>query len=126
MKERKTMTKIFNAIIVVIMIALIATFIVSAMAMQTKTNNILTAYSARREELAGRQQQIQDMIVSLNSTLQSEIANQRVLANELGVKINETVSAPKPVVNTTTTTTKPVVIPSPVVSTPKPRVTKPS
>jgi hypothetical protein len=115
------MAKILNTIIVMIMIALIATFIVSALSLQSKTDKILSTYSARREELAARQQQIQDMIVSLNSTLQAEMTNQQAIASDLGIKINSTISAPQP--------SQPVVNTNPVVSNPPPQppvVTQPT
>lgn len=115
------MTKIFNTIIVMIMIALVATFIISAISLQDKTDKILSTYSARREELAGRQQQIQDMISSLNSTLQSEIEKQQAIATQLDIKINETASAPKPGINQNTTVSTPVP-PAPVPPKPKPIV----
>jgi len=91
------MTKILNAIIVVIMIALIATFIVSALSLQSQTDQVLSTYSARREELAARQQQIQDMIVSLNSTFQSAVSQQQALSTEIqkmGVQVNTTLITP--------------------------------
>jgi len=91
------MTKILNTIIVVIMIALIATFVVSALSLQNKSNNILTTYAARREELAAKQQQIQDMIVSLNSTFQAAVSQQQALSSEiqtLGAPINTSLITP--------------------------------
>jgi len=111
------MTKIFNAIIVVLMIALIAVFIVSAVSLQSNTDKILTSYSVKREELATKQQQLQDMIVSLNSTLQSEVEKQQVIAAQLGLQLNSTVSAPTPIV---TTTPAPVVTPAPIIAPPQP------
>jgi len=114
------MTKIFNAIIVVLMIALIATFIVSAVSLQSKTDKILSTYAARREELSTRQQQIQDMIVSLNSTLQTEVIKQQVIATQLGIKVNNTAITPSA---NSVLTPPPAVVsqPTPIVSTPVPQ-----
>ena len=109
------MAKLINTIIVAVMILLIATFVVSALSLQSKTDKVLTAYSARSEELATKQQQIQDMIISLNSTLQSQMEAQQVIATQLGVKLNTTV--PAPVVQPS----QPVSTPTPVVSTPPPQ-----
>jgi len=109
------MAKLINTIIVAVMILLIATFVVSALSLQSKTDKVLTAYSARSEELATKQQQIQDMIVSLNSTLQSQMEAQQVIATQLGVKLNTTI--PAPVVQPS----QPVSTPAPVVSTPPPQ-----
>ena len=121
------MAKIFQTIIVVLLIALVATFIVSAVSLQSKTDKILTTYAARREELAARQLQIQDMIVALNSTMQTEAVNQQALATELGVKINNTVVAPPVVVPTTPVVSTPVQqTPPPVVTQPIRRVTRAS
>ena len=131
------MTKTFNIIITVVMIILVAAFIVSAISLQSKTDQILSTYSARREELAAKQLQIQDMIVALNSTLQSEIGKQNVIATRLGTKVNTTVSTPQPVINqptpppvVTNPAPQPVVTqptpPPPVVYQPPPRVTRAS
>jgi hypothetical protein len=130
------MTKIVNTIIGIILIALIATFIVSAVSLQGKTDTILSAYAARREELAGQQQRIQDMIAALNSTLQSEITRQQAVAAQLGIQTNNTASSPQPpisqptptVVTPTPTTPAPQVpaAPAPVVYQPSPRVTRAS
>ena len=109
------MAKLINTIIVAVMILLIATFVISALSLQSKTDKVLTTYSARREELATKQQQIQDMIVSLNSTLQSQMEAQQVIATQLGVKLNTTI--PAPVVQPS----QPVSTPAPVVSTPPPQ-----
>jgi len=109
------MSKILNGIIVVVMIALIATFVVSAVSIQSQTTNILSTYAARREELATRQQQIQDMILTLNATLQNEMINQQAIATELGIQVNNTNITPP--VNSVTA--PPVIVPTtPVVSTP--------
>jgi len=91
------MAKVLNAIIVVVMIALIATFIVSALSLQNKTDQILSTYSAKRDDLAARQQQIQDMIVSLNSTFQAAVSQQQSLSTEIqnmGVQVNTTLITP--------------------------------
>jgi uncharacterized protein YxeA len=125
------MTKILNAIIVVIMIALVATFIISAMSLQSRTDSILSTYSARREELAARQQQIQDMILSLNSTVQQEMGKQQALTNQittLGNQINSSIvaAASAPIVTPTAPTAptpafKATTSPT-VISRPAPRV----
>ena len=117
------MTKTTNIIIVALIIALITTFIVSAVAMQSKTDKTLSTYTARREELSAQQQQIQSMIISLNSTLQSEVEKQKIVSDKLGVKSNYTAAAP-----VITEPTPAVVQPTPVVTTPTPtrRVTRAS
>jgi len=116
------MAKVLNAIIVVVMIVLISTFIVSALSLQNKTDQILSTYSAKRDDLAARQQQIQDMIVSLNSTFQAAVSQQQSLSTEIqnmGVQVNTTLITPS--MNVPIAPTAPVVNsqPSaPVVSTP--------
>jgi uncharacterized protein YxeA len=119
------MTKILNTIIIIVMIALIATFVVTAISLQNKTNQVLTQYSARREELATRQQQIQDMIVSLNSTLQAETIKQQEIAAQLGVQINTTAITPLVTVPTTPVASTPTPQ-APVIPQPRPRVTRAS
>jgi len=119
------MTKALNIIIVLAMIALITTFVVSAISLQTKTDNILLQYSVKREELATKQQQIQDIIATLNSTIQTESNNQKIMAQKLNVTLqNTTVALPTTVDNTvtkttTTTVTTPNPAPAPVISTPR-------
>jgi uncharacterized protein YxeA len=112
------MTKILNAIIIVVMIALIATFIISAVALQNKTDKVISTYSARREELASRQQQIQDMIISLNSTLQSEVGRQQNISAQLGIKFDNVKATPPASVPVTPAVTQAptpqVVVPTPV------------
>jgi hypothetical protein len=99
------------------MIILIATFVVSALSLQNKTDKILSTYAVRREELAARQLQIQDMIISLNSTLQAEMMQQQAIATELGIKINNTITTPANTPATpiaSTPTPSPIVVPQPV------------
>jgi len=120
------MTKILNIIIVVLMIALIATFIVSAVSMQGKTDKIAAAYALKREELLTRQQQIQDMIASLNSTLQSEIGRQQAVAAQLGTQTNSTMSAPTPIITPAPAVPTPPPAPVVVQPAPMPRVTRAS
>ena len=103
------MTKILNAIIITVMIALIAVFIVSAISLQSKTDKVLTQYSAKREELAAKQQQIQDLIVSLNSTLSAEAVKQQQIATQLGITINTTTIAPLTTISTTPAASNPVI-----------------
>jgi hypothetical protein len=120
------MTKTINTLIIIAMIALVATFIISAISLQSKTDKVLTSYSARREELAARQQQIQDMIVTLNSTLQSEIERQQNISAQLGIQFNDTISAPKIVANKTSPSISTPTIPTPPVVVKKPVVTRAS
>ena len=115
------MTKILNVAIVLVMIAVVVTFVVSAISLQNKTDKILSQYSVRREELAGRQQQIQNLIITLNATVQSESENQKILAEQLGIALKD-INATLPNVTTVTNKTNTTIN---IVSTPTPVVPKP-
>lgn len=100
------MSKVLNIILVALMVVLVATFLVFAISLQTKTDKVLSQYAIKREELAGRQQQIQDLVATLNSTIQTEVQNQKVIADALNVTLKTTnVTPPKNVTTTSTATT---------------------
>ncbi|MGV8086945.1 MAG: hypothetical protein ACP5N1_04910 [Candidatus Woesearchaeota archaeon] len=104
------MTKVLNAILVILMIAVIATFVVTAISLQNKTEKVLSEYSIRREELAGKQQQIQDLVMTLNSTIQTESEKQQVLSEQIAVtlkNINATLPNKTAIVTNQATTIAP-------------------
>lgn len=99
------MTKTLNIILVLAITVLITSFVVMAVSLQKKADLVLSQYSIRREELATKQQQIQDIVLTLNSTLQMELENQRTIAEQIDTtlkninatainKTNITASAP--------------------------------
>jgi hypothetical protein len=105
MNQVKKMTKTLNIILVLAITVLITSFVVMAVSLQKKADLVLSQYSIRREELATKQQQIQDIVLTLNSTLQMELENQRTIAEQIDTtlkninatainKTNITASAP--------------------------------
>ncbi len=112
------MTKISKKSILLVTIFVIGFLILSRIYLANKVSNtdaLLVDYTQRQQELLNQQHQLQDMIIDLNKTLQSEISTQKDLSSQLasitGQSTTSSGSSTTPLPNTppqTTTTTTPV------------------
>jgi hypothetical protein len=80
--------------IVMIASVIVISVILIAMAIyqNEKTKEASATYSARKEELMTRQQQLSFMIEQLNSTLQADLNRQETLAAQLSNLTNEKIT----------------------------------
>ena len=92
MRMRNTMTKqtriaiaAVSAILVIGLLALALYFT----SLNSKMNNDITLYNARRDELLAQQERLQQEISSLNQTLNQEIATNQKLADDLAAATNQ-------------------------------------
>ena len=108
------MIKFSKKSIFFITLAIILVLILSRVYLNNRIANndsLLADYTKRQQNLLNQQQQLQDMIIDLNNTLQAELTNQNALSEQLtsltgaAAKTTSTSSNPPPTTSTRTTPT---------------------
>jgi predicted PurR-regulated permease PerM len=113
MGGRKKMTKNRDVKILIVLVSIFVIISLLGLSFQikNKTDNLITSYNARKEDLQLKQTSLESAILTLNNTLQEEKLMQQNLANELALLKNQTPSTNPP---TTPPAPKPTPSPPPV------------
>jgi len=74
---------------IIFTIILVGSLLFASLSMQNKTATLSSSYEARKEDLISNQQQLENLILELNKTLQIVQAREQNLSNQVAILENK-------------------------------------
>jgi uncharacterized coiled-coil protein SlyX len=104
-----TKNKDVNILIVLVSVFVIISLLGLSFHINKKADNLASSYTARKEDLQVQQAKLENVIATLNNTLNQEKLTEQNLSNQLSTMKNQTLANPP-----TTPAPKPKPTPTPV------------